>query len=125
MELIHYFDKPKGKAQPKSRYSLEHEYETLLDTGSAVQMLRKLRQIGAVVPDEMNGPQLSEYKVIITKERSAPMVGKYGKAVVVKSLDPTFEKFAVVRPFTGTVWFATEAEAEQVCEKHNAVEIPR
>lgn len=58
-------------------------------------------------------------------ERTQPMVGKYGKAVVVKSIDPTFQKFAVVRPFTGTIWFDTEDEANQVCAKHNSVEIPK
>lgn len=59
-----------------------------------------------------------------TKAGEQPRVGKYGKAIVVRSLDATFKKFAVVRPFCGTVWFNTEAEAEQVCEKHNSVEIP-
>lgn len=63
---------------------------------------------------------LPEQKVKV----SGPRVGKYGKAVVAKSLDPAFKKFAVVRPYTGTAWFDTEAEAVQVCENYNAVEIP-
>jgi len=53
-----------------------------------------------------------------------PRVGKYFKAVVVKSIDPTFEKFAVIRPCIGTQWFNAEAEAIQACQKSNAAEIP-
>jgi hypothetical protein len=61
----------------------------------------------------------------VPKQSRSPRIGKYGKAVVVKSVDFTWKKFAVIRPFAGTHWYESEAEANRVCERYNAAEIPK
>jgi hypothetical protein len=57
MKLQHFFTQRTAKSPLKSRFVLTDGDETILETGSGVQVLRELKRRALAIPEQMKGPQ--------------------------------------------------------------------